>query len=165
MSDHERRINLSTFYFFEEWFQITVHVGLSHFDRQTLVKGCAHGDSINETAVNFGATILLCHFQALWEAINRDDAGRIEHPGALDRKLTYRATTPNRNRIPRLNISLLSGHITGRENIREEEDLLITKTIFNFERTDIRKRHTDIFCLPARVATHQMRVAKNPGRG
>src|SRR5215211_5540826 len=96
------------------------------------------------------------HLQSLRETVNSDNSRRVEPPYTLDRHLSYRATAPDRDCVTRLDISILSGHISSREDICQEENLLVSESIFDLEWTHICKWDAHIFGLSACVAAHQM---------
>src|SRR5687768_13404067 len=97
-------------------------------------------------------TVFFGHFQSLGITINGNHAGRIEHPGTLNGELANRSATPDGDRIARLDISIFSSHITGGENIGQEENLFIPKTVFDLEWPHICKWDPDIFCLSTCIA-------------
>ncbi len=96
------------------------------------------------------------HLQALGNPIDRQHLLRTEQEGASDRKLPHRAAPPNGDRIARLNVAVFSGHVAGRENVREEQDLLIGQSVFDFDRADVGKRHSSIFRLSAGEAAGEV---------
>src|SRR5688572_22370704 len=62
--------------------------------------------------------------QSFGKSIDCDHAFRAEQIGAPNREKTDWATAPDRHGIARLNVAILRGHISRRENVREKEHLL-----------------------------------------
>ena len=75
------------------------------------------------------AAELLRHLQALREAVDRDDALRAQHIGALDGEQPDRAASPDRDRVAGLNVAVLRRLIAGREDIGQEQHLIVPQTL------------------------------------
>src|SRR4051812_7572468 len=100
------------------------------------------------------------HFQALRHMIDGDHLLGAEEDGAADRHLTDGTAAPDRNGIGRLDIALDGGLPSGREDVTEEENLLVRDTIRHLDVRRISKGNAEIFGLPARIAAGQMRVVE-----
>ena len=96
------------------------------------------------------------HLQAFRNSIDGDYSAGVEHPGALNGKLRDGTASPDCDRVARLDATILCGHVTSWENIRQEQHLLVWQTRFDLQRTNIRKGHTQIFGLSARKASEHM---------
>jgi hypothetical protein len=62
--------------------------------------------------------IFLGHFEPLGIAVDGNDAGGLEGPGALDHELAHRPAAPDGDSIARLDAGLFGGHISRWEDIR-----------------------------------------------
>src|SRR5437879_4226780 len=71
---------------------------------------------INLFVVDCLGPCLLRHLQTIVEAINGDHAFSSEHEGASNRKLAYRAASPDGDRIALLNVGIHRPEIAGWEN-------------------------------------------------
>src|SRR5262249_45202202 len=80
-------------------------------------------------------------------------------------ELAYGTASPNGYDVPRLDVAVLSPHVAGWEDVGQEQNLLIGEAFRNFNRADIREWHTCKLCLPASVAAHHVRIAKQARRG
>ena len=100
------------------------------------------------------------HFQALGQMIDGNHLLGAEQNGAADRHLTDRTAAPDRHRVGRLDVALDSRLPSGREDVTEEENLLVRDTIRHLDVRRIGKGNAEIFGLPARIAAGQMRVAE-----
>jgi hypothetical protein len=63
--------------------------------------------------------------QPLAHGVDRDDACRAQQEGAADGELADRAIAPDRNRVFGLDVAEIRRHVTGRENVGQEQDLLV----------------------------------------
>ena len=63
--------------------------------------------------------------KAIWKSIDGNDFLGAEQVGASDRKLPYRSAAPHSDRVARLDLTVLRRHVTGREDVRQEKDLLV----------------------------------------
>src|SRR6185437_15631850 len=55
-------------------------------------------------------------------------------------------------------------HISGREDVGKEDDLLVIESVRNFDWTNIRARYPRVLCLSSRISAEHVRVAKESGR-
>src|SRR4051794_2819565 len=104
------------------------------------------------------------HFQALRQMIDGNHLLGTKQNGAADRHLTDGTAAPDRNGIGRLDVALDSGLPSGREDVTEEENLLVRDTIRHLDVRRIGKGNAEIFGLSARIAAGQMRVAEQACR-
>ena len=94
-------------------------------------------------------------------AITRPGA---EQERAANGELPDRAAAPDRDRVARLDVAELGGHVAGRKDVRQEQDLLVGEAVGNLDRADVGIRNPHIFGLPARVAAEDVRIAKQARR-
>ncbi len=104
------------------------------------------------------------HLEAVVEAVDRDHPLRSEHACARDRELADRPRAPHRDRVAALDVAHLRAHVAGREDVGEEQDLLVVEAGRDLQRPHVRERHADVLRLPARVAAEHVRVAEQPRR-
>jgi hypothetical protein len=76
-----------------------------------------------------------------------------------------RTGAPHRHHVARLDVALLGGLIAGREDVGEEEHLLVRNAVRDLQRIHVGERHPHVLRLAAGVAAVEMRVAVDPGRG
>ena len=67
--------------------------------------------------------------QPLRHAIDRDDALGAEQIRALDRELAHRPAAPDGDGVAGLDVAVLGGHVTGREDVGEEQHLLVGQRV------------------------------------
>jgi hypothetical protein len=60
---------------------------------------------------------------------------------AADRHLRHRAASPHRDALSRLDVAVLRGHEPGREDVGEEQHLLVGQPVRDLHRPDVRERH------------------------
>src|SRR6202012_3846542 len=101
--------------------------------------------------INGHCTDQSSHLEPFRESINRNYASRAQHEGAGDRELPDGTTSPHCHRVARLKLCILSSHVTGRENIREEKNFLVWEVAFDLEWSYVRKWNADILGLPSCV--------------
>jgi hypothetical protein len=101
------------------------------------------------------------HVEALLEAVDGDDAPRPEQEGALDGEQPDGAAAPDGDGVARLDVAVLGGHVAGREDVAEEEHLLVVDALGNLHRPHVGVGHARVLGLPARVAAHHVRVAED----
>ena len=65
------------------------------------------------------------HVEALGHAVDRDHLLGAEQHRRADRHLADRAGAPDRDRVVRLDVALHRGLPAGREDVAEEQDLLV----------------------------------------
>src|SRR3954453_11247967 len=100
------------------------------------------------------------HAEALRQMIDGDDLPGAEQYRAADRHLADGTAAPNRDRIRRLDVALNGGLPPRRENVAEEENLLVGKALRHLDLRRVGVRHAHILGLPAGVTAGQMRVAE-----
>ena len=98
--------------------------------------------------------------QAFGEAVNRDDALGAQEEGALDGEQPDGAAAPDGDRVAGAYVAVLRGHVAGREDVGEEEHLLVLYLVGNLHRADVGHGHARVLGLAARVAAHHVRVAE-----
>ena len=69
------------------------------------------------------------HGEALGHAVDRDHLLGAEQHGAADRHLPDRAAAPDRDRVGRLDVALHRGLPAGREDVAEEQHLLVGEAV------------------------------------
>ena len=72
---------------------------------------------------------------------------------------------PDRDGVGGLDVALDGGLPAGREDVAEEQHLLVREAVRNLDVRGIRKRNAEIFRLAAGIAAGQMRVAEQAGGG
>ena len=72
--------------------------------------------------------------------------------------------TPDRNGIALLDMGVLRTHVAGREDIGQEQDLLVLEVVGHGEGAGVGKRHADIFGLSTGVAARHVTVAEQARR-
>ena len=92
----------------------------------------------------------------------RDHALGAQQEGALDRKQPDRAAAPDRDRVAGLDVAHLRAHVAGRQDVGEEQHLLVGEAVLDLERPDIGKRHARELGLPAGEAAGEVRIAERP---
>ena len=105
------------------------------------------------------------HAEPLGEPIDRNDLLRAEQDGAADRHLADRAGAPDGHGVSRFDVTLDRRLPSGRENVAEEQHLLVLDTVRDLDRRDIGVGNADIFGLAAGITARQVRIAKEPGGG
>src|SRR5207248_7785286 len=105
------------------------------------------------------------HAEPLGEPIDRNDLLRAEQDGAADRHLADRAGAPDGHGVSRFDVTLDRRLPSGRENVAEEQYLLVLDTVRDLDRRDIGVGNADIFGLAAGITARQVRIAKEPGGG
>ena len=71
------------------------------------------------------STALARHAQSLGKAIDRDHTPRAEHECASDGELPHRTASPDCHRVALSNVAVLRGHVARRQDVREEQHLLV----------------------------------------
>ena len=112
-----------------------------------------------------GLAVLRGHRQPFGNAVDSDHPPRPEHPRALDRELGHRAAAPDRDRVALFDTRVLGRHVPGREDVREEQDLLVGQARFDFDRPDVGVRHAQKLGLAAGVPAEHVRKSEQAGRG
>ena len=101
------------------------------------------------------------HLQAVVVVIDRDHPLRAEHDRAGDRELSHGAGAEHGDDLAALDVAEVGAHEAGREDVRQEQDLLVGQVVLDLERADIRERHARVLSLPPGVAAGEMRVAED----
>jgi len=104
---------------------------------------------------------------------NRNHPLRAEQESTADRELCDRAAAEYGDGLAALDFAVLRRHIAGRENVGQEQHLLVREALRHLHRADIGKRHAQIFCLTGQEAAQQVRITEQarrrvtpePGRG
>ena len=94
------------------------------------------------------------------KAVDGDDPLGAQQKRALDRELADRPAAPDRDRVARLDLAVLRGHVAGREDVGEEQHLLVGQRVGHLERPDVGERHAHVLRLPAGIAAVHVRVAE-----
>ena len=102
--------------------------------------------------------------EPLGHRVDRDDALGAEQEGAADRELADRTAAPDRDRLAAFDVAELGAHVAGREDVGEEQHLLVVEPVRHLDRPDIGVGHAQILRLAAGIAAEQMRVAEQAGR-
>jgi hypothetical protein len=110
--------------------------------------------------IDHGGTSFAGHCHALGHGINGDHALGAEQKGASNGKLADRAAAPDGDRIALLDVAEIGRHVTGRENIGQEQRLIVGHAVGNFNRTDISVGHTQILGLAAGKPTKIVGIAE-----
>jgi len=74
---------------------------------------------------NLSLTLRCCQCQTLGKPVDGNDSLRAQQTRALNGELAYWPTAPHRNGVARFDVAVLSRHVTGREDVREEKHLLV----------------------------------------
>jgi hypothetical protein len=101
--------------------------------------------------------------QPVVEAVDRDHPLGAEQHGAGDRELADRAGAPDGDRPRRPDVAHLGAHVAGREDVRQEQHLLVGQVVLDLDRADVGERHARVLGLAAGVAAGQVRVAEDAG--
>jgi hypothetical protein len=73
------------------------------------------------------------HGQPLGDAVDGDHPAGPEHPRALDAELPDRSAPPDGDRVARLDLGVLGGHPGGREDVGQEQNLLVRHPVRDLE--------------------------------
>ena len=92
--------------------------------------------------------------------VNRDHPLRAQHEATANSELRDWSASPNRHSVSLLDVAIFRCHIPGRENIREENDLLIRQSLRNLQWTNIRARHARVLRLASRIAAEHVCIAE-----
>jgi hypothetical protein len=103
------------------------------------------------------------HLQAVGVLVDRDDPLSAEHHGAGDRELPDRPRTEDGDDLAAGDLAEVGAHVPRREDVGEEQDLLVGQIVLDLDRTDVGERHPGVLRLAPRVAARQARVAEDPG--
>src|SRR5947209_107441 len=100
------------------------------------------------------------HSEPLRQHVDGNDLFGAEQDRAADRHLADRTAAPDRDNIGRLDVALNGGLPSRRENVAEEENLLVSETVRHFDVRRIGEGDAKIFRLSAGITAGQMRVAE-----
>src|SRR5262245_10269346 len=103
--------------------------------------------------------------QAFREGINGNHSLSAKHKRAHDREQANRPASPDCDGIAGLYVAVLSGHVPGWQNVREEENLIVFEFLRNLEGSNISKWHTNVFRLSSRVSSVDMGITKEACTG
>ncbi len=103
-------------------------------------------------------------FQPLRNRVDRDDPLGAEQERAADRHLPDRAAAPDGDRVALLDVAEIRRHVAGRENVGEEQHLLVAQARRHLDRPDIGVGHAQILRLAAGKAAEKVRIAEQAGR-
>ena len=106
----------------------------------------------------------LGHGEALGHLVDRDHPAGAHHQGRADGELADRPAAPDRDGIAVLDLGVLGGHVAGREDVGEEERLLVRDAVRDLDRSDVGHRHAQILGLAAAVAAEHVAEAEEAGR-
>ncbi|CAN5717757.1 hypothetical protein BH23PSE1_BH23PSE1_08560 [soil metagenome] len=115
--------------------------------------------------VDRDGALLRGHGEALGHVVDHRDLARAHHQGGEDAELADRPRAPDDDRVGRLDLAIGGGLPAGRQDVAEEQHLLVAEPRRDLDRADIGIGHADIFRLPAGIAARQVRVAVEPGGG
>ena len=101
-----------------------------------------------------------CHLQTFGKAVDRNHALCSEKEGTADGELPHRAATPDGNHIARFDVAVLRGHVSGRENVRQKQDLFVVQLLRDLDRSHIRERHTRVLRLASRVTSQHVGISE-----
>ena len=87
--------------------------------------------------------------QALRHGVDGDDPPGAQQEGAADRELADRAAAPDGDRVAGLDVAEIRRHVAGREDVRQEQHLLVGQPVRHLDRADIGIGHAQIFGLAA----------------
>ena len=105
----------------------------------------------------------LGHRQALGHLVDRDHPAGAHHQRRADGELADRPAAPDRDGVAVLDLGVLGRHVAGREDVREEQRLLVGDAVGDLDRPDIRHRHAQILGLAAAIAAQHVAEAEQAG--
>src|SRR5208283_5136536 len=103
------------------------------------------------------------HLESFGNGVDCNDALGAEQERAADRHLSHGPAAPGGDGIALLNVAEFGGHVAGREDVREEDHLVVGKTLGDLDWTHIGIRHAQVLGLAATVTAENMCVAEQPG--
>src|SRR3954451_8139958 len=104
------------------------------------------------------------HLEAVVVLVDRDDLLGAEQDRARDRELADRARAEDGDRLAAGDVAELGAHVAGREDVREEQDLLVLDVVLDLDRADVGERDARVLGLAAGVAAGEVRVAEDAAR-
>ena len=105
---------------------------------------------------------LLRQLQPTREMIDRDYSFGAHQKCRLYREQPDRAAAPDRDDIATFDLGVLRCHPAGRQDIGQEQHLIVLDAVGDDDRPDIAERHPNIFGLPAGIATGHVAIAEQP---
>src|SRR5690606_28434856 len=105
------------------------------------------------------------HGQPLGHVVDAHHLPGAHHHRAADGELAHRPRAPDRHRVGGLDVTLRRGLPAGRQDVAEEQHLLVGHAIGNHHRADVGVGHAHVLGLTARVAAGEVGVAVEPGSG
>src|SRR4051812_7615628 len=96
--------------------------------------------------------------------IDRYNLFRAEEDRRADRHLPDRAAAPDRDRVTGLNVGLHCRLPAGREDVGEEQQLLVVDAVGHLDVRRVGERYPQILGLPAGITAGEVRVAKKARR-
>ena len=95
--------------------------------------------------------------------VDRDHLLGAEHHGAGDRELADRARPEDRDRLAAGDVAEVRAHEARRQDVREEQHLLVGQLVLELERADVGVGHARVLRLAAGVAAGEVGVAEDAG--
>ncbi len=108
---------------------------------------------------DFGAAFLR-QPQPLRNAIDADHLARAQHLGAANGELSDRSAAPDRDDVTVLDIAVLGRHVAGREDVAQEEHLLVLQIALDLQRSDVGEGHARILRLSAGISAVHVRITE-----
>ncbi len=102
----------------------------------------------------------LGHAHALRHPVDRDDVPRAEHLRAAYRELTHGAASPHGHEVALFDAAVLGGHVSRREDVGQEQDLLVGQRTLDPDGADVRMRHAQVLGLTAGESAEHVREAE-----
>ena len=103
-----------------------------------------------------GAELERREAQPLREAIDGNDALGAEEQRRGDREQPDRPAAPHRYRVAALDGAVLRRHVAGRQDVGEEEQLIVAQFLRHLDRSDVGHRHPEILGLASRIAAEHV---------
>ena len=129
------------------------------------VSSSSRSSTLSSSKLIVSAPPALRHAQALGHMVDRDDLLRAEQHRAADRELPHRPGAPDRDRVGGLDVALHRGLPAGREDVAEEQHLLVVSPSGTLTGATSAIRHAHVLGLAAGVAAGQVRVAEQARGG
>jgi hypothetical protein len=73
------------------------------------------------------------------------------------------SAAPDRDRLAAFQVAEIRGHVAGRENVRQEQHLIVAQSRGDLDGTDVSEWNAQIFRLAAGKSAEQMRIAEQSG--
>src|SRR5829696_10380733 len=104
------------------------------------------------------------HLQPVVVLVDGDHALGPEHDGARDRELPHGPRPEHRDHLAAGDLAKLGSHEARREDVRQEEHLLVGQVVLDLDRPDVGVGDAGVLGLAAGVAARDVRVAEDAGR-